>query len=386
MNTRLIRLLVVVIGVAIGFVASYFLNDLEAKINTQRTSMETLRAQAKALNATIADVRAGQVAYVARGQGEAFWMSHVESLLPVLQKHTLEFGSSLTAPAAQTAFDSAAGAIENFRTLDTRVREFVAAGNALLAADQIFSDGLESTATASTKVSVALNEELRARSGHVSEMHSSQVMILGTTAGAILLLMLALAYGEPPARKAPEPQVVAPVIEPVRFEAPLPKAKPAITPKLVITAGLCRELARVADTDELPDLLARAARVLGASGIIVWVSDPIRRDLSPVMSHGYPDQTVARMGRIHSEANNAAAAAYRTAELRTVSGDGTTAGALIAPLLTPNGCIGVLSIEMKGGSEKDESSQALATIFAAQLATLVSPSSAAVPIRAAAQA
>jgi hypothetical protein len=385
MNTRVIRLLIVVIGVVIGFVASYFLNDLEARINSERTSMETLRGQAKALSAAIADVRAGQVAYVARGQGEAFWMSHVESLLPVLQKHTLEFGSSLTAPAAQAAFDEAAGAIENFRTLDTRVREFVASGNALLAADLIFSDGLESTATASTKVTAALNEELQTRSEHLSGMHGSQVTILGTTAGAILLLMLALAHGEP-AQKAPEPQVVAPVIEPVRFEAPLPKAKPAITPKLVITAGLCRELARVVDTDELPDLLARAARVLSASGIIVWVADPIRRDMRPVMSHGYPDQTVARMGRIHSEANNAAAAAYRTAEVRTVSGDGTTAGALIAPLLTPSGCIGVLSIEMKGGSEKDESSQALATIFAAQLATLVSPSPAAVPIRAAAQA
>jgi hypothetical protein len=46
----------------------------------------------------------------------------------------------------------------------------------------------------------------------------------------------------------------------------------------------------------------------------------------------------------------------------------------------------VLSAEMKGGSEKDESSQALAAIFAAQLATLVSASIAAAPPQAAAQA
>jgi len=92
------------------------------------------------------------------------------------------------------------------------------------------------------------------------------------------------------------------------------------------------------------------------------------------------------MGRIHSDANNAAAAAYRSAELRTVAGDSSTPGALITPLLTADGCIGVLSVEMKGGSEKDESSQALATIFAAQLATLMSPPPAAVPVRAAAQA
>ena len=126
--------------------------------------------------------------------------------------------------------------------------------------------------------------------------------------------------------------------------------------------------------------------MLNASGIIVWVADPVRRDLRPVISYGYSDQTVTRMGRIHTDANNAAAAAFRSAEVRTVAGDGSTDGAVIVPLMTPDGCIGVLSAEMKGGSEKDESSQALATIFAAQLATLVSPPPAAEPLRAAAQA
>jgi len=385
MNSRTIRILLVGIGVVIGNAAAYFLNDIDTKINAQRTAVETLRDRAKTLSISIADVRAGQVAYVARGQGEAFWMAHVESLLPALQKHTTEFGSWLTAPGALTAFEAAAGALENFRTLDGRVKEFVANGNALLAADVIFSDGLESTATASTQVTAALNAELQARAGRLAEMRGNQLTILGGAAGGILLLMLGLAFMES-SQKPAEPQVIAPVIEPVRFEAPLPKAKPAITPKLVITAQLCRELARVVDTDELPELMARAARVLNASGIIVWVVDPLRRDLSPVISHGYSDQTVTRMGRIHSDANNAAAAAYRSAEVRTVGGNGATNGAVIVPLMTPEGCIGVLSAEMKGGSEKDESSQALATIFAAQLATLVSPPPAAVSIRAAAQA
>ena len=241
MNQRLIRILLVVIGVAVGTATAYFLRDFDIRINAQRTSLESLRDQAKALNSTIADMRAGQVAYVARGQGEAFWMAHVESLLPALQKHTTEFGSSLTAPAAQAAFEAASAALENFRTLDSRVKEFVSSGNALLAADLIFSDGLESTTTASAQITSALNEELQARTGALGEMRGRQLATLGGAAGGILLLMLALAFTEW-AQKAPEPQVAEPMIEPVRFEAPLPKAKPAITPKLVITAQLCREL------------------------------------------------------------------------------------------------------------------------------------------------
>jgi signal transduction protein with GAF and PtsI domain len=92
---------------------------------------------------------------------------------------------------------------------------------------------------------------------------------------------------------------------------------------------------------------------------------------------------MARMGSIPRDATNAAAAAFRDGELRTVNGEGLTNGALVAPLMTAGGCIGVLSAEMKGGSEKDESSQALASIFAAQLATLVSPPSGAALSRAA---
>jgi hypothetical protein len=92
------------------------------------------------------------------------------------------------------------------------------------------------------------------------------------------------------------------------------------------------------------------------------------------------------MGSIAREATNAAAAAYRTGEMRTVVGDGAAHGALIAPLVTADGCIGVLSAEMKGGSEKDESSQSLISIVAAQLATLVSPSPGAALDRTAAEA
>src|SRR5688500_15536885 len=122
MNSRLIRTLIVVIGIAIGLTASYLLKNIDTDINSQRSSADVLRGQAAALTETISDVRAGQFAYVARGQGEAFWMSHVETLLPALQKQTAEFAASLTSPAAQSAFEPGAAALENFRTLDAKIR------------------------------------------------------------------------------------------------------------------------------------------------------------------------------------------------------------------------------------------------------------------------
>ncbi|MEO5740175.1 MAG: GAF domain-containing protein, partial [Vicinamibacterales bacterium] len=201
----------------------------------------------------------------------------------------------------------------------------------------------------------------------------------------VLLLMIGLATIGITAKQSAEPEAApAPTIEPIRFEAPLPKARPAVTPRLLTTAKLCGELARVAESRELPNLLERAARVLDASGIIVWVAEPSRQALVPALAHGYEPRVVARMGSIHRDANNAAAAAYRSSELRTVAGDASTSGAVIVPLMTCDGCIGVMSAEMRSGCEKDESSQALATIFASQLATIVATPPA-LPIKAAAQ-
>ena len=388
MNSRLIRTLIVIIAIGIGLTASYLLENIDTDINGQRSSADVLREQAAALTATMADVRAGQFAYVARGQGEAFWMSRVESLLPTLQKQAAEFGASLASPAAQSAFEQASAALENFRTLDTRVREFVQSGSSLLAADMIFSDGLESTGTASTQVKAALNEELQHRNVSVAALRNRQLAVLGGGAGVILLLMVGLATAGTSAGTSTEPETAAaPPAEPVRFEAPLPKARAAVTPRLLSTAQLCGELARVAESGQLPSLLERAAKVLDASGLIVWVAESSRQTLVPALVHGYEEKVVARMGSIHRDANNAAAAAYRSSEVRTVAGDAFTNGAVIVPLMTSDGCVGVLSAEMKGGSEKDESSQALATIFAAQLATIVAtPAAAAVPVKAAAQA
>jgi hypothetical protein len=385
MNSRLIRTLIVVIGIAIGLTASYVLKNIDTDINNQRSSADVLRGQAAALTGTIADVRAGQFAYVARGQGEAFWMSRVESLLPDLQKQTAEFAASLASPAAQSAFEPAAAALENFRTLDTRIREFVQSGSPLLAADMIFSDGLESTATAATQVTAALNAELQHRDTSVAALRTRQLAVLGGGAGVLLLLMVALAVTGAAVSRSAEPEpIVASTAETIRFETPLPKARAAVTPKLVSTAQLCGELSRVAEGRQLPSLLERAAKVLDASGIIVWVAEPSRQTLAPAIAYGYDDKIVVRMGNIHRDANNATAAAYRAAEVRTVAGDAFTSGAVIVPLMTSDGCVGVLSAEMKGGSEKDESSQALATIFAAQLATIVA-TPAAVPVKAAAQ-
>ena len=51
-----------------------------------------------------------------------------------------------------------------------------------------------------------------------------------------------------------------------------------------------------------------------------------------------------------------------------VEGDAT--GAFVAPLLSPDGCVGVLALEFANGGEQHELVQALATLVTAQFSTL----------------
>jgi hypothetical protein len=147
------------------------------------------------------------------------------------------------------------------------------------------------------------------------------------------------------------------------------------TAALKSTASLCTEFGRLRDHNDLTKLLAQAADLIEASGLIVWLGNTNGADLRPVLAHGYPPQTLARMPLVPRTADNAAAAAYRTGSLQIVlARPGQSSGAIVAPLLSPEGCIGALTAEIRGGGETSDTVHALAAIVAAQLAGILAPS------------
>ena len=151
-----------------------------------------------------------------------------------------------------------------------------------------------------------------------------------------------------------------PVNEPASFE-----------PDILAAAHLCTELGRVENSRDVPPLLQEAARILDAIGLIVWVWDPQVEELTPALSSGYSDKVLAQLPIIGRDADNATAAAFRSAQTCAINGGDHDSGALAVPLLTSAGCAGVLAIELPHGSEQTKSVRAVATIFAAQLAPLI---------------
>ena len=149
------------------------------------------------------------------------------------------------------------------------------------------------------------------------------------------------------------------------------KARAPSEPDLLAAAHLCTELGRVDETREAAPLLQGAARILDAVGLIVWVWDPQATELRPALTHGYSDKVLAQLPRVGRDSDNATAAAFRSARTCVVNGSDLASGALVVPLMTPVGCVGVLALELQHGKEQSESVRALATIFAAQLARLI---------------
>jgi len=158
---------------------------------------------------------------------------------------------------------------------------------------------------------------------------------------------------------------------PVQVPEPVEVAPAPFEPDLSVIAQLCSRLSRVDETVEMAPLLQDLAAAIDAVGLMVWVWDSQSAALTATLQHGYPDEILAQLPNLSREARNATAAAFRTAQTCIVSGGDAVSDAMVVPLMTREGCVGVLAMELPTGSARSESIRATATILAAQMARVV---------------
>jgi hypothetical protein len=227
------------------------------------------------------------------------------------------------------------------------------------------------------QVNVARVAEQDAADAEEASQRKLEATALAGAAAVSLAVMAGLFFFAPQAAAAPVQ--TAAVADPVASrpddlvarEPEVPgyvTARPA-GPVLRAASLLCTDLGRVSDVEELRELVGRVSLLMDASGLIVWMSSPDGAQLLPALSHGYAADMLARFPPLSRSANNAVATAFRTGQQQIVlARPGESNGAIVAPVLSSSGCVGVISAEIRGGGETSESVQALAVIFAAQLA------------------
>ncbi len=406
MGRRWVRLVLVLVTLTtLGFTANQ-IRLAELVLDDEQNVERVFTDLSWALTLTIGNLRGAQQAYVAAGQDQVYWTTKVSSHLDTVDDRLENLRRLATAPASVEALGAAAGAIVDLRAMDERAREHANLEQPLLASDLIFTDGLELAGRAAANVELARAAERTTRNDTIRAARATQTTMLALSASAAVLAMLLLAPMASQKRTSAFESLneasssedrltlahldLAPGdVTPAAGDAPVASPSPRSSarnqaakvaagnsdgeprPDLRAAADLCTDLSALSDTRELPALLERAADLINASGLIVWVLDSTGHALRPAIGHGYPPQALARIGSIPEDSSNATAAAYRGTQMQVVCGVDGASGALATPLRSANRCIGVLSAELRDGWESSNAVQASAAIIAAQLATLV---------------
>jgi GAF domain-containing protein len=142
-------------------------------------------------------------------------------------------------------------------------------------------------------------------------------------------------------------------------------------PDLQATANLCAQLGRLEKVSDAAPLLPEVVRILDAVGVVVWLWHAEAAELRPALAQGYSERVLAQLPPVSRDADNATAAAFRSAQACAVNGSSLASGALVVPLITAAGCLGALAMELRHGGEHIGWVRALVTIFAAQLARVI---------------
>jgi len=145
---------------------------------------------------------------------------------------------------------------------------------------------------------------------------------------------------------------------------------PFVQPALPDIADLCTRVARASSLTQLEPRLADAVRMLNAVGAVLWTWERHKTALRARVSCGYSENVLARFPLVGRDADNAIGVAFRSGNVAVVDGADGETGAIAVPLLGPDGCVGVLALEVRHGDERNNVLHAIASIVAAQCVSL----------------
>jgi hypothetical protein len=366
MKTRILRFLLPAILVAAGAGGVAWTWALAQHVEQLEASGRQTATRIDRLEGLLDELTQNELVYVASGEIEGDRLQSTSSLLRQIVTDSSWLLGELVAravPAAGAASETVAALGE----VETRARENIRAGLDLMAADLLFTE--------TTRTRQTLREQLRAlrlaESKAVAEGRSNDLKQAWMALAAIALLFAGvLVQSSRGSTASPANDSTAQV--PVRTLVPLHEPeKQAVPPSIDLReiAALCTAISRIQADSDLQGLLTRAASLLDAPGIVVWMA--AGEEIFPVAGSGYDARQLSRLGPIGHSSMNATAAAWRIGTLQTVSGDSTSRSAIVAPLLGVERCIGVLAIELPAGRERDGTTQAVVSLIAAQFAAVL---------------
>ncbi len=395
MARRSFRLVLVLFGLLLTAGLGYLAIQDEQALGRARLESAALDRSAEEAVSALWDLRAALHAYVAPGQGLAFWAARSISLLDTIRERLLSLDAAPGAPGASLA--ESLDSVDQLTAAERRARAYADRGEPLLAGDVIFTEVRDLLSAAGEQVSAVRNAVRHESDRSITGIRHEQAgLVMGAVALWVLIALLMLPGISPTAAKDPH-EWRHDLAHALKKSASAPEDSGAlrrdlaeaasgreggpvefVEPQMAVAsvktvAEICSDLSTLTDVGALSGALERASDVIGAKGLIVWVASTDGRSLSPVATHGFDSRVVARIGTIARESSNLTGAAFRENAPKVSAATDSAAAALAVSMCGPSGPVGVLSAELRAGRDADDACVALATIFAAQLATLTLP-------------
>lgn len=399
MYSKPLRMSLLALGLLLTLAAGYRAFDDEASLSRERQEAAAADAAVGKALELLLDIRASLHAYLAPGQGFPFWAKRAQENIDALRQ-TLVSLDGPAAPLGQPLSESL-DAIDQLTAAERRARTYVSLADLLLAGDVIFTEVRDLLAAATIEVNSRRVELRRHHEQRAAAIRTEQITLTGGTLALwIVIAMLLTPTEAKPAVKDPAEwrnELKETLAKPIPTSAVIldaPQAPPApVAPQAPVepsvrvasvreTSEICTDLSALSDRGALQGTLARVSALLDATGLIVWVASNDGTSLSPVATHGFDATLVARIGKVPRDGANLTAAAFRDNAPKISAPTATAPAALAVAMCGPSGAAGVLSVELKPGQSVDEAKVALASIIAAQLATLAMPVTIDLPVAA----
>ena len=372
-------LLVLTLIICIGTIIQDFRFD--SSIARERADALATERSFGAATEALSELRAAQAGYVASGQGPAFWLARVSDFFAKIDK-AIDSGRTATTDAgARTRYDAAATALTALNAIDQRARGYLGQNDRLYVSDLIFMDSRESSDKLVQELAAARSAEHAASEARIARLSRLRLAMNAVAIAFVFVVAWYLSRPGAPVEAKPAPttlQMLRDLPPPVKNTVAPPAAPTPIPPaprmiNLTAAAELCVDLARVIDGRDVPSLVERAAAVLEAKGVVLWIADEAGTWLHPSITHGYPEKVVGKLGPLQIDSDNVTSLAFRSLKPQAMSSTTPGAsGAIAAPLITSSGCVGVLAAEIRQNRPGSDVLP-IASIIAAQLAALVVP-------------
>jgi hypothetical protein len=380
MHRRSLRYGLVALLFVSAAAAGAFAWNVDRQLASLTSAEHTAASRFDALVQSIARFDAAQQTFDPAREAEADWFGRVRTLLGRIRSEGSALrGSAESAAAARTFSDIT----DRVVTAVGRAEENFRDGHDLMAADLVQDEGRPGAEAMRAAVLEWRAAEAGAAEATRAALFRQLWTALGGTAAFWAIGVLALAPrsrtsvpGAGTSTLAPEPAADAPLsVVPQMAPTEPPAAAVDVTPTPALSLGpaaaLCSDIARAETAAALDTLIERAATVLEATGIVVWLKG--RHDeLVPALAYGYGPHALARIGVLPLADDTLTTRAWQAGELQAIAGHGRTRAALAAPMFQGAQPTGVFAVELSA-REASADTRALAGILAAQFAGAVTP-------------